>query len=100
MSYTYDENGNLTAETGCGVTITYQYDAADRLIRVNILNSVPTTMADTVEFKYNGFGQRVEIIEKHGDTVLTDKTYLWVGGRIAEERDSTGMTVSKRYFGQ
>ena len=61
---------------------------------------MPATMADTVEFKYNGLGQRTEIIEKHGDTVLSDKTYLWVGGKIAEERNATGTTVSKRYFSQ
>jgi RHS repeat-associated protein len=77
-----------------------QSEAADRLIRVNILNSVPTTVADTVEFGYDGFGRRVHIDEKHGSTVLTDKTYLWVGAGIAEERDTTGMTVSKRYFGR
>jgi RHS repeat-associated protein len=61
---------------------------------------MPATMVDTVEFKYNGYGQRVGITEKHGDTVLTDKTYLWVKGAIAEERNENGMTVSKRYLGQ
>jgi len=67
---------------------------------VNILNSVPTTVADTVEFGYDGFGRRVHIDEKHGSTVLTDKTYLWVGAGIAEERDSLGSNVYKRYFGK
>jgi len=61
---------------------------------------MPATMADTVEFKYNGLGQRTEIIEKHGDTVLSDKSLLWVDGAISEERNATGTTVSKRYFSQ
>jgi len=77
-----------------------QSEAADRLIRVNILNSVPTTMANTVVFKYNGLGQRVGITEKHGDVVLSDKTLLWVDGEIVGERNATGTTVSKRYFSQ
>jgi len=95
VAYIYDANGNLVNDGEKN----YTWDAADRLIRVNLLNTMPMTMADTVEFKYNGLGQRVGIIEKHGDTVLSNKTYFWVGAWIAEERDSTGSTVAKRYFG-
>jgi len=79
---------------------TDQSEAADRLIRVNILNGVPTTVADTVEFGYDALDRRTRIVEMHGSTILNDKTYLWIGGGIVEERDTRGIVVSKRYFGR
>jgi RHS repeat-associated protein len=94
VAYQYDANGNLINDG----EKSYTWDAADRLIRVNVLNNVPTTVADTVEFKYNGLGQRVGIAEKHGDTVLNEKSLLWVGDWVREERDSSGLTTKNRFF--
>jgi RHS repeat-associated protein len=74
-------------------------NAADRLIGVSLLNQQPEGKADTVEFGYNGLDQRVRIIEKHGSNVLSDKTFLWAEGQIAEERNEDGGTISKRFFG-
>jgi len=74
--------------------------AENRLIRVSFLTARPVSMADNVSFEYNGLGQRVHIVEKHGDTVLADKRLLWVDSNIAEERASNGSTVNKRYFDQ
>jgi len=75
-----------------------QSEAADRLIRVNILNSVPTTVADTVEFGYDGLDRRTRIVEKHGSNILTAKSFLWTGMNISEERSDTGNQVTKRYY--
>jgi RHS repeat-associated protein len=49
------------------------------------------------EFINNGLGQRVRMVEKTNGAVTSNVTYLWAGGTIAEERDSTGATVAKRY---
>jgi RHS repeat-associated protein len=51
------------------------------------------------EFSYDAFGHRVGIVEKDNGTTTSNKKYLWVGEKIAEERDSTGATTNKRFFG-
>ena len=48
-SYAYDDNGNITSVTQGGTSITYEYDAANRLIRENnpISNKTTTCEYDT-----------------------------------------------------
>jgi len=53
-NYTYDKNGNRTSKEN----IRYSYDALDRLICV----SMP---ADTIKFKYDSFGRRIERTNNH-----------------------------------
>jgi hypothetical protein len=55
-------------------------------------------VADTVQMAYDGWGRRVSIIESHGTTVLTVKTFVWCAGNLCQERDSTGHTVTKQFF--
>ena len=73
-------------------------DAENRLIRVSYLQARPEGVADNISFEYNGLGQRIYIVEKHGDTVLADKRLLWAGNSISEERASNGSTINKRYY--
>lgn len=47
---------------------------------------------------YDGEDHMVGIIESHGSTVLTTKTFVWCDGTLCEERDSTGHTVNKRFY--
>ena len=78
--------------TGDGVR-TFEWDAEDRLVAVSqgLLRS---------EFTYDGLDRRVRIVELDNGSVTTQKNFLWMGNTIAEERDATGDTVTKRFFGQ
>jgi RHS repeat-associated protein len=71
----YDANGNLIAQG----TKTYEWDAADRLVRV---------LDDGIEiarFAYDGGGRRVQKI-----TGGTTRSYVYAGLDILEERTSSG----------
>lgn len=48
---------------------------------------------------YDGQGRRVSITEQHGTTVLTAKRFVWCRGELCQERDSSGSTVQKQFFG-
>jgi len=95
---TYDLNGNLASVVTASSTNTYEWDAADRLTAVESRTGVsPVTRS---EFSYDGLGRRVRIIEKTNAVVQSDKRFLWCGTELCEERDSSGATVAKRFFGQ
>jgi RHS repeat-associated protein len=86
---TYDGNGNMTGDG----TRTFEWDAENRLIAV-------VQGALRSEFTYDGIGRRVRIVEKDGAATTSDKRILWCGVEICEERDSSGGTGVKRFFGQ
>jgi RHS repeat-associated protein len=89
---TYDPNGNLTSAVSAKSTNSYEWDAVNRLTAIN-------SATNRSEFTYDGIGRRVRIIDKVNGLVQSDKRFLWVGVKIAEERDSGGGTVTKRFFG-
>lgn len=91
---TIDANGNTTKDQN----YTYTWDVANRLVGLTFINPQPTTMTNNLTFSYDGKGRRVGIIESHGSTVLTSKTFLWCDGKLCEERDSTGHTVNKQFY--
>ena len=62
------------------------------------LNATPPTVPDTFTFTYDGSGRRVGIVESHGSTVLTSKTFVWCGSQLCQQRDSTGHTVTNQFF--
>ena len=78
-SFTYDANGNLTADG----TRTFEWDAENRLTAIVI-------GANRSEFTYDGLERRVRIVEKQSGTTVRDARFIWVGGAIGEERLSTG----------
>ena len=84
---TYDANGNMVSAGWQQVS--YDWDAADRLVKITRANTV-------TEFVYDGLSRRVA--EKLNGVVI--KTWLWDGTTLAEERDATGAIVVKRFFGQ
>jgi RHS repeat-associated protein len=88
-TFIYDSNGSLISD---GTRI-FEWDGTNRLVAVNIGNH-------RSEFTYDGIGRRTRIVEKDNSAVTSDKRYLWCGGDICEERDSTGGTVQKRFFEQ
>jgi RHS repeat-associated protein len=87
-SFTYDANGNLTADG----TRTFTWDAEDRLVGVNV-------GTHRSEFTYDGFSRRVEIVEKDGGTTTSDMRFVWCGLALCEARDASS-SVLKRYFAQ
>src|SRR5260221_866395 len=88
---TFDFNGNQASVITATSTNTYEWDAADRLIAINI-------GANRSEFTYDGLGRRVRIVEKTNGIAQSDKRFLWCGLVLCEERDSTGVNVTKRFF--
>ncbi len=86
-----DLNGNLANVTSATYTKTYEWDAVNRLTAIN----GPTNRS---EFTYDGFGRRVKILEKQNGVPVTTNYYLWCGTELCEQRNSTGGTVTKRFF--
>ncbi len=89
----YDLNGNLTNVTAATYTNSYEWDAADRLVAIN----GPTNRS---EFTYDGYGRRVKILEKQNGVPVSTNYFLWCATKLCEQRNSTGGTVTKRFFGQ
>ena len=80
----YDANGNLTND---GAGKAYDWDAADRLVKI-------TQGSNVTEFVYNGVGQRVQ--EKLAGSVI--KQWVWCDGpQPSEERDVSN-AVTRRFY--
>jgi len=86
-TFSYDANGNLTNDG----TRTFEWDAADRLVAVNV-------GTHRSEFTYDGFDQRVRIVEKENGTIVSDQPFIWNGNQIAERRTVTGSTGTTRVY--
>ena len=81
---TYDANGNLTND---GAGKAYDWDAADRLVKI-------TQGGNVTEFVYNGVAQRVQ--EKLAGSVI--KQWVWCDGlQPCEERDASN-AVTRRFY--
>jgi RHS repeat-associated protein len=70
---------------------TFEWDAENRLVAIN-------QGTYRSEFTYNGNGERVRIVERNGGAVLSDQRYVWCERAICEERDSTGSSVTRRFY--
>jgi RHS repeat-associated protein len=90
---TFDFNGNETSVVTATSTNTYTWDAANRMVSF----TGPTNQS---LFTYDGFGRRIQIIELQNGVPVSTNKFLWDGLALAEQRDSTGATVTKRFFGQ
>jgi len=88
-SFTHDANGNITSESDR----TFEWDAENRLSAIN-------NGSHRVEFTYDGASRRTRIVEKENGSVITDVRLLWCDNAICEERDSTGITITQRFFEQ
>jgi len=89
---TYDLNGNLTAVSNQQSVVSYRWDAANRLV------AIYSNLTYSSVFSYDGLGRRVRQTEISGSTTNSDRRMLWCGTELCEERDSTGATVTKRFF--
>ena len=91
-AYTYDANGNLTAD---GVR-TYAWDAEDRLVTIGY-----TAQAGRLTtFAYDGLSRRISKSSKPntaGAAVLTK--YIWCGQALCQSRSAAG-AVTRRYLAE
>lgn len=117
FAYTYDGADNRLTESVDGSTITATYnplnevamldspaplqertfawDAEDRLVAIDYAGTNLRT-----EFRYDGLGRCVRIVEKDGAAVTDDRHYVWCDFVRCEERAADGSTVLRRFFPQ
>ena len=88
--YKYDANGNRTADE----RHTYQWDAENRLIGI----SYKAAPQRKTEFRYDGKGRRIAIVEVDGSR-RTEMRYTWCGNRICAAQDKNGQSIAY-YFGE
>lgn len=88
ITYSYDDNGNLTQKADTGISTNYQYDLKDRLIRV--ADQVDTTIAT---YQYDPLGRR---ISKSVAGVMTYFFYTREG--LVAEVNSTGAVQTSYGF--
>ena len=91
FTYTYDNNGNLTAKTNKAnptAVTTYHWDAQDQLIQIDRPDST------TLTYKYDGLGRR---IEKNVAGTIT--RYVYDGADIVLEYDGSNTFVARYSHG-
>jgi RHS repeat-associated protein len=92
FTYQYDNNGNQirkTAKVGGAVT-QYEYDAENKLVRVVSPNN-------TVNYRYDGLGRRVEKEVSAGTTTVT--RYIYDNEDILLELNSSNQIVARYTHG-
>jgi RHS repeat-associated protein len=86
-TFTFDANGNLTAD---GTRI-FEWDARNQLRAVNV--GVHRT-----EFAYDGTKRRIHIVERESGAIQSEIRVVWCGTDVCEERSEDGGTVAGRSF--
>jgi RHS repeat-associated protein len=91
QAYTYDNNGNLTAD---GVR-NYAWDAENRLVKITYAG----VSGQETDFAYDGLGRRTAITSiPAGGGAGTTTGYVWCGSRLCQARNSTYTTTSREYL--
>lgn len=92
FTYTYDANGNLTQKTdkATGEVTDYTWDVLNQLVKVEQRSSAGATPIQTVLYKYDAVGRR---IQKDVNGTLTK--YIYDGPNILLEYDSANLLVAR-----
>jgi RHS repeat-associated protein len=88
----YDPNGNMVRRVENGVVYTQTFDAENRLVAV-------TTPTGTVQFRYDGDGNRVLRIGPEGATVYIGDYYEKRGSVVTKYYDAAGQRIAVRVGG-
>jgi len=93
QSRTYDANGNLTDDG----TLTYAYDALNRLVEVTDKSSSVTL----AEYSYDHKGRRItRNVDSDLDSTWDEEVrYYYLGGQVVEEQDSSAATQWQYVWG-
>src|SRR5207253_341263 len=81
-SYSYDDNGNVLTKSDSTGTTTYNWDFENRLTSTHLPSG------NTVNFKYDPFGRRIQ----KGTSL-----YVYDGTNLLEEADTVGNLVARRH---
>jgi RHS repeat-associated protein len=114
FAYSYDPSDNRTLEQVDGVPRVFSYNVLNELTTSSLQVTNPATYewdgehrlsainrgTNRTEFSYDGADRCVRIVEKGGPATISDLRYVWCGSELCEERDATGATVLRRFFGQ
>ncbi|MCA0314798.1 MAG: LysM peptidoglycan-binding domain-containing protein [Candidatus Melainabacteria bacterium] len=84
-SPTFDANGNMTSDG----TNTYEWDAENRLVKINYPG-----MNNTTSLKYDSFSRNIQLLEIASGATVDTRQFVW-NTRIYEERDGSGSVINK-----
>jgi len=90
---TYNALNQISTTSAPGASHTNEWDAAQRLAAVN-------AGTQRTEFGYDGLGRLNFIRQLQAGAEVSLRRFVWCSGRIREERDASGATVTKRFFPQ
>jgi RHS repeat-associated protein len=88
-SFTYDANGNLTADG----TRTFEWDAINQLRATEV-------GTQRSEFGYDALQRRTQLTERVSGVVQSTANVIWCDATICEDRGADGVTVSRRPLGR
>ncbi len=97
-SYTYDTDGNLTAD---GRWTTYVWDGENRLIEMRRDTSTPTEARQKLTFEYDHLGRRIRktyFTYSGGWVEQRDTTYLYDGWNMVAEVDANNSNATLRTY--
>lgn len=87
----YNALNQLTDSTLDLPETTYEWDAEQRLVAIN-------SSTNRSYFSYDGNSLRRRIVEKENGSVIDEKTYLWCGTDLCEERDTSGSSALQKFY--
>lgn len=91
--FNYNALNELTSSSDASTsTITYQWDAEQRLTAIIAGNS-------RTEFSYDGLGRRCRIVEMINGGLLAERRFIWCGFSPCEERNHSDVAIN-RFFGE
>jgi RHS repeat-associated protein len=87
-AFSFDANGNVISDG----TNTYEWDAEDRLVKINYPGS-----GNSTQFYFDGLSRNTKLEERTANSLTSTMQFVWCAARRSEERDASGI-VAKQLF--